>query len=106
MADTPEALKKHVKLYALIGAILFACTGLTVWLSYVDFGSHSLNIGIGLLVATIKALLVALIFMHLNHEKSLIYKILSYTFFFVLGLFVLTMLAFYDPLVFTGFNNN
>ena len=104
MADTPEALKKHIKLYALIGAILFACTGLTVWLSYVDFGSHALNIGIGLLVATIKALLVALIFMHLNHEKSLIYKILAYTLFFVLGLFVLTILAFYDPLIFGGFN--
>ncbi len=38
-----------------------------------------------LLVASVKASLVALIFMHLNHEKGLIYKMLVFTFFFASG---------------------
>ena len=105
MADTPEALKKHLKLYFLIGAILLAATVITVAVSYVDFGSHAANVTIGLLIATVKAALVALIFMHLNHEKSLIYKILLFTFFFFLGMMVLTIIALYDPVFFPDFNN-
>ena len=49
------------------------------------------------LVATFKAGLVAAIFMHLAAEKRLIYRVLIFTGFFVLGLFWLTFLAWYDP---------
>ena len=55
------------------------------------------NVGIAMLVATFKAGLVAAIFMHLSNEKQLIYRILIFTAFFVLGLFFLTYLAWYDP---------
>jgi len=103
MADSPEAYKKHIKLYTIIGLLLFFFTAFTVWIATVDLGSHALNIGVGLLVATVKATLVALIFMHLNHEKGLIYQILIYTFFFFLGLMILTMLAHYDPVFYPGF---
>ena len=50
-------------------------------------------------IATFKAGLVAMIFMHLNNEKSMIYKILLYTVFFAIGLMFLTLLALYDPVV-------
>jgi len=55
---------------------------------------------VAMLVATLKAGLVAAIFMHLAAEKRLIYRILIFTGFFVLGLFWLIFLAWYDYPVF------
>ena len=88
---------KHVRKYLLIGLILVTFTAITVWLSYVDFGTQKANVTVAMIVATFKAGLVAAIFMHLSHEKQLIYRILIFTAFFVLGLFFLTYLAWYDP---------
>lgn len=90
-------VSKHVKKYLLVGALLLVFTGITVFLSYVDFGSVKANIAVGMLVATIKATLVAAIFMHLSAEKKLIYRILVFTAFFALALFFLTYLHWYDP---------
>ena len=42
---------------------------------------------------------MALIFMHLNSEKSMIYKVLIYTVFFAIGMMFLTLLALYDPII-------
>ncbi len=89
---------KHVRKYLLIGAVLVTFTAITVWLSYVDFGTMKANVAVAMLVATFKAGLVAAIFMHLSSEKQLIYRILIFTAFFVLGLFFLTYLAWYDPI--------
>jgi caa(3)-type oxidase subunit IV len=88
---------KHVRKYLLIGLVLVTFTAITVWLSYVDFGTQKMNITVAMIVATFKAGLVAAIFMHLSNEKQLIYRILIFTAFFVLGLFFLTYLAWYDP---------
>src|SRR5437762_13622231 len=52
-----------------------------------------------MLVATLKAGLVAAIFMHLAAEKRLIYRVLIFTGLFVLALFWLTFLAWYNPVV-------
>jgi len=92
-------VSKHVKKYLMVGALLLVFTLITVGLSYVDFGSTKANMAIGMLVATFKAGLVAMIFMHLSAEKQLIYRILIFTVFFVLGLFWLTYLHWYDPIV-------
>ncbi len=79
MADSPEEIKKAVKKFQIVGAALFVGTVITVLVATVpalDFGGHGLDgvdITIGLIIATIKASLVMLIFMHLNHEKPLIY---------------------------------
>ncbi len=67
---------------------------------YFHFGTQKANISVAMLVATFKAGLVAAIFMHLAAEKRLIYRILIFTGFFVLGLFWLTFLAWYDYPVF------
>ncbi|WP_397383174.1 cytochrome C oxidase subunit IV family protein [Prosthecobacter sp.] len=103
MADNIEAIQKSVKWYLIIGAILILASGATVWLSYVELPTHSLNILVGMILATIKATLVALIFMHLNHERSMIYKILLFTVVLAVVLFALFIFSHEDPLVFSGF---
>lgn len=97
--DDHHDVGKHVKKYLMVGALLMVFTIITVALSYFDFGSHKANIAIGMLVATFKAFLVAAIFMHLSAERQLIYRVLIFTAFFVLGLFWLTYLHWYDPVV-------
>jgi cytochrome c oxidase subunit IV len=107
-------VQAHVNRYLLVGALLLTFTAVTVALSYVDFGAvlsyvfrtnlssesgHKANIAVAMLVALFKAGLVAAIFMHLAAEKRLIYRVLIFTGFFVLGLFWLTFLAWYDPVV-------
>ncbi|HYJ04834.1 MAG TPA: cytochrome C oxidase subunit IV family protein [Chthoniobacterales bacterium] len=92
-------VSKHIRSYLLVGLTLIAFTAITVGLSYVDFGTQKANVAVAMLVATFKAALVAAIFMHLSNEKRMIYRILIFTAFFVLGLFFLTYLAWYDPIV-------
>ncbi len=92
-------VSKHVRGYLVVGATLLVFTGLTVFLSYVNFGSEKANIAVAMVVATFKAGLVAYIFMHLSAEKKLIYRVLLFTGIFVFALFWLTYLAWYDPVV-------
>jgi len=94
MADTPEEIQKHLRAYWMVGGALLICTVLTVVVAWI---TPSITIGLG--IATFKAGLVALIFMHLNNEKPLIYKIMLYTVFFAIGLMFLTLLALFDPAV-------
>jgi caa(3)-type oxidase subunit IV len=103
MADSPAEIHKAVRKILLIGALLIFCTVVTVWLSYVDFGSDHSNMFIGMALASVKAALVALIFMHLNHEARLVYKILAFTFAFCIALFVLFYFSNADPLVYAKF---
>ncbi len=103
MADNHEAIYSSIKKIKLIGWLLAVFTIITVGLSYVELPSHSLNIVVGMVVATFKASLVALIFMHLNHEAKLVYKILAFTGAFALALFVLFYFSNTDPLVYKNF---
>jgi caa(3)-type oxidase subunit IV len=89
---------KHIRAYLMVGGTLLLFTGITVALSYINFGTQKANVAVAMLVATFKAGLVAAIFMHLSSEKRMIYRILIFTFFFVFGLFWLTYLAWYDPI--------
>ena len=92
-------VSKHIRGYLMVGLTLLVFTGITVALSYLDFGTQKANVAVAMVVATFKAALVAAIFMHLSNEKRMIYRILIFTAFFVLGLFFLTYLAWYDPIV-------
>ena len=92
-------VQKHVKGYLLVGGLLLVFTALTVGLSYWDFGSRKANIAVAMLLATVKAGLVGAIFMHLLAEKRLVYRVLIFTGLFVIALFWLTYLAWYDPIV-------
>ena len=55
------------KVYAGVLAALLVLTGLTVTAAGIDFGAY--NTVIALIIATMKASLVALFFMHLRHDK-------------------------------------
>src|SRR5215831_14298472 len=70
---------KHIRGYLLVGATLITFTIITVFLSYVNFGTQKANVAVAMLVATFKAGLVAAIFMHLSSEKRMIYRILIFT---------------------------
>src|SRR5271163_4420421 len=71
-------------------ALLFL-TIVTVGASYIDFGAG--NVVIALFIATIKATLVALFFMHLRHEKP-VNSIIALAGFLFLGIFL--MFSFMD----------
>ena len=109
MADSPEAIKKATRLYLLIGGILFLSTVLTVAVATVpalDVGHHGFDVWdmiLGLAIATVKASLVALIFMHLNHEKRLIYWVFGFGLVGAFFLVALIALAKWDPIHYNGF---
>ncbi len=108
MADTPEAIKKSIKLYTLIGLVLFGCTVLTVAVATVpalDVGEHGFDHWdaiLGILIATTKASLVAVIFMHLNHEKKMVYWIFFGALVLGASLILIFAMAFFDPITFDG----
>ena len=84
-------MNHHIKVYRNVFIALMVFTGLTVGASYIRFEEmfpNALWVGlfVGLLIAFVKAYLVAANFMHLNNEKSFIYGTLIVTivFFFVL----------------------
>ena len=93
-----EHMAQHVKGYVVVGGILIFFTAVTVWLSYVDFGSLKANWVIAMVVATFKVSLVAAIFMHLKGERWTIWQFLLFTLFFVAGLFLLTLFNWVDPI--------
>lgn len=104
MAEASHDFSKTKKSYAAVGIALGVFTCVTVALGLIpalDVGPPGPTPGdfvIGLSVASVKASLVALIFMHLNHEKGLIYKMLLFTFLFFLALMILTLFADIDPI--------
>ncbi len=104
MADTPEAIRKSVRTYMFVGAVLFVGTIVTVLVATVpafDVGEHGFDKWdciLGLTIATIKASLVAFIFMHLNHEKKAVYWLFGSGLCMVCSLAGLTALAMYSPI--------
>lgn len=109
MADSPEAIQKSLRLYKLIGGILFLGTIITVLVATVpalDVGHHGFDVWdmiLGLTIATVKASLVAAIFMHLNHEKRLIYWLFGFGLVAAFFLIALIGLAKWDPIHYNGF---
>jgi len=94
--SSPEAIHKAVRTYMIVGAALIIGTGLTVWASYIPFGSNAGNITVALIIATTKSFLVAGYFMHLISEKKTIYAVMATTAFFFVALMALTLWAMND----------
>ena len=55
--------------YFFVWLALTVLTLITIWVSYIDFGV--LNIIVALSIASVKASLVALFFMHLKYEDTM-----------------------------------
>ena len=87
-AHSVEDIRKSVRTYFMIFGALMVLTVITVGVSYVHL-PIPMAILVALIVATIKGSLVAMFFMHLLHEKKLIYYVLLLTVvFFVFLMFI------------------
>lgn len=107
-----HAIRKQLRIYFIVGAVLFAGTLATVavatvpWLDIGDHGFDRWDMALGLLIAAFKASLVAAIFMHLNHERRMIYFISTFAVLHCAGMMLLLALAeadrVHNPLFYQG----
>ena len=77
-AHSADDIKKSIRTYYTIFGALMVLTVITVAVSYVHL-PVAMAILVALVVATIKGSLVALYFMHLLHERKVIYWVLTLT---------------------------
>ncbi len=89
--DTTSHETHSVRGYIFVFIALIAGTVLTVWASFIHFGSAEINIAVALTIATVKAFLVVAYFMHLISERKMIYLVLGFTAFFFAALMGLTV---------------
>ncbi|MGE0266868.1 MAG: cytochrome C oxidase subunit IV family protein [Candidatus Omnitrophota bacterium] len=94
MSETQD-LKKEVILYYKVFGSLAVLTVITVAISNLKLGLF-LAVFLALLVATTKASLVASFFMHLSHEKKVIYLVLILTVIFFTGMMGLIIGSYYS----------
>ena len=73
-----EAVRKSVRTYMMIATALLVFTGITVAANYLHLPIPA-AITLALIIASIKASMVAAVFMHLSHEKQWIYGSLILT---------------------------
>ena len=69
------------RIYVAVWGGLIVLTGATVGVSYIDLGI--LNVAVALLIASVKASLVALFFMHLKSENRLVWTFALVPIFFL-----------------------
>ncbi len=74
--------------FAIFGSLL-ALTALTVWVSFVDLGKF--NDVIALSIASFKAMLVILYFMHVRYSEKLIWVTVGTGFYFLSLLLLITL---------------
>jgi cytochrome c oxidase subunit 4 len=80
----PAEIDRHVRVYMIVFATLAFLTVVTVGVSYLHLSTVP-AIALGLLIASVKASLVACYFMHLISERKLIVWIILSSLFFFLG---------------------
>ena len=97
MSDQHEEHSSSLGFYTGIWVTLMVCTALTVWAAFQDvqiFGVN-LNAAVALVIATFKATLVVLFFMHLRGaSEKLIKAWVIASIFFMLVLIALSMADF------------
>ena len=85
-----HAHSSPLKTYFAIWVALLVGTGLTYWAALIDLGRY--NAAVALIIATTKALLVALFFMHLKGASEKLLKlVVASTLFFLILLLALSM---------------
>lgn len=91
----PAEIDKHVRTYIMVFATLLVLTMVTVAVSYLHLEVHE-AVAVALVIASIKASLVALFFMHLISERQIILLILALTAAFAVVLLVLPAVTNHD----------
>jgi cytochrome c oxidase subunit 4 len=92
----PAEIDKHVRTYIIVFATLLVLTFVTVAVSYLHL-SVGPAVAVALVVASFKASLVALFFMHLISERQVILMILGLTVAFAVVLLVLPAITSRPP---------
>ena len=69
--NTGHSGSSGTRIYFAVWGALILLTGITVLVSYVHLGM--MNVVVALVIASVKASLVALFFMHLKHESRLVW---------------------------------
>lgn len=90
-------VKKEVKGYMIVFTSLLVLTVVTVAVNMLHLNLQA-AITLALVIASIKASLVACYFMHLISERKLVYVLLGFTFFFLLAMLLLFMFGKHDIL--------
>ena len=91
-ASHAAEIDKHVRIYITVFAALMVLTLVTVAVSYLHLPAHQ-AITVAVLIATVKASLVALFFMHLISERQVVLLILALTAVFAVVLLLLPMIT-------------
>ena len=92
MHSDQEAIKKSIRSYMVVGALLLVFTGVTVAANSFHLAVPA-AITLALVIASIKGTMVASVFMHLSHEKKWIYGSLLLTVVFFIVLLFLPLLT-------------
>ncbi len=90
-----EEIKKHVRVYLIVFGALAVLTVVTVAVAYLNLPIVAAVI-VALIIASVKAGLVAAYFMHLVSEKKVIYWTLGLTAAFLAAMFIIFIAAYYD----------
>ena len=91
-ASDVEAIRKQTRIYVGVFIALAIGTVLTVAVSYLHM-PVALAILVALIIASFKGSLVAAFFMHLSHERKVIYWVLLLTVVFFLALMFIPSLT-------------
>jgi cytochrome c oxidase subunit IV len=91
-----DDIKKHMGQYYVVFVALLCLTAITVGVSYLHL-NRPLAITVALIIATVKAGMVAAVFMHLISEKKVIYAVLILTAAFFAVLILVPSFTVYEP---------
>jgi cytochrome c oxidase subunit 4 len=94
-ASDAESIQKQTKAYIVVFVTLMVMTILTVAVSYFHL-PVGLAILVALVIASFKGSLVASVFMHLSHERKVIYWVLLLTVIFFIALMAIPSLSQWD----------
>jgi len=98
MEEETQDIKKEVILYYKVFGTLIVMSVLTVAVSYINFGI-AIAVTVALMIAIFKGSLVASFFMHLAHERKIVYNILIMTVVFFGCMMFLILAAKHDTII-------
>ena len=94
-ASDAESIRKQTRSYIVVFVTLMVMTVLTVAVSYFHM-PVGLAILVALVIASFKGSLVASVFMHLSHERKVIYWVLLLTVIFFIVLMAIPSISQWD----------
>ena len=95
--EHPVDFQNYLRRCIYIFIAIVCAVSVMIWISYLpEHYSWAAKVAMILAVACANAFVVAGFLMHLISEKKMIYTLLGFTVFFVIGLFALTLYAMHD----------